>query len=156
MSSHANSCAIKLRKEQSCCSTISVFLSTNPFKLQSTQYHPYRVFNLDVPTNDSVEIVKFALKGLDQIYRSDFIYKKAGVMVGRTIPESQVQLSLFDNLNRDKRRTVNSVVDAVNKKMGRNKLKLAVQGTGRKWKLRQEKLSPCYTTCFTDILEVRI
>ena len=156
VSSHANTCATKLRKEKSCCSTISVFLSTNPFKPQAKQYHPYRVFNLDVPTNDSIEIVKFALKGLDQIYRSDCIYKKAGVIVGRTIPESQVQLSLFDNLDRDKRREVNSVVDTINKKMGRNKVKLAVQGSGRKWRLRQERISPCYTTRFSDILEVRI
>ncbi len=156
VSSHANTCATKLRKEKSCCSTISVFLSTNPFKPQAKQYHPYRVFNLDVPTNDSIEIVRFALKGLDQIYRSDCIYKKAGVIVGRTIPESQVQLSLFDNLDRDKRREINSVVDTINSKMGRNKVKLAVQGTGRKWKLRQEKLSPCYTTRFSEILEVRI
>ena len=156
VSSHANTCATKLRKEKSCCSTISVFLSTNPFKPQAKQYHPYRVFNLDVPTNDSIEIVRFALKGLDRIYRSDCIYKKAGVIVGRTIPESQVQLSLFDNLDRNKRREINSVVDTINKKMGRNKVKLAVQGTGRKWKLRQERLSPCYTTRFSDILEVRI
>ena len=156
VSSHANTCATKLRKEQSCCSTISVFLSTNPFKSQAKQYHPYRVFNLDVPTNDSIEIVRFALKGLDQIYRSDCIYKKAGVIVGRTFPESQVQLSLFDNLDRDKRREINSVVDTINRKMGRDKVKLAVQGTARKWKLRQEKLSPCYTTRFADILEVRI
>ena len=156
VSSHANTCATKLRKEKSCCSTISVFLSTNPFKPQAKQYHPYRVFNLDVPTNDSVEIVRFALKGLDQIYRSDCIYKKAGVIVGRMIPESQVQLSLFDNLDRDKTRKVNSVVDTINRKMGRNKVRLAVQGIGRKWKLRQEKLSPCYTTRFSDILEVRI
>ena len=155
-SSHANTCATKLRKEKSCCSTISVFLNTNPFKPQAKQYHPYRVFNLDVPTNDSIEIVRFALKGLDQIYRSDCIYKKLGVIVGRTIPESQVQLSLFDNLDRDKRREINSVVDTINKKMGRNKVKLAVQGSGRKWKLRQESLSPCYTTRFSDILEVRI
>ena len=156
VSSHANNCATKLRKEKSCCSTISVFLSTNSFIPQAKQYHPYRLFNLDVPTNDSLEIVRFALKGLDQIYRSDCIYKKAGVIVGRTIPESQVQLSLFDNLDRNKRREINSVVDTINKKMGRNKVKLAVQGTGRKWKLRQERLSPRYTTRFSDILEVRI
>jgi DNA polymerase V len=156
VSSHANTCAIKLRKEKSCCSNISIFLSTNPFKSQSKQHYPYIVFNLDVPTNDSIEIVRFALKGLDQIYRPDCIYKKAGVIVGRTIPESQVQLSLFDNLDRDKRRCINSAVDAINSKMGKNKVKLAVQGTSRKWKLRKERLSPCYTTRFADILEVRI
>ena len=40
--------------------------------------------------------------------------------------------------------------------MGREKVKLAVQGSGRKWKLKQEKLSPCYATRFADMLEVRI
>ena len=156
ISSHANTCATKLRKEKSCCSTISVFLNTNPYKPQAKQYHPYRVFHLDVPTNDSLEIVKFALKGLEQMYRSDCIYKKAGVIVGRTVPESQVQLSLFDNVDRDKRKEVNSVVDTINRKMGRDKVKLAVQGSSRKWKLKQEKLSPCYTTRFEDMLEVVI
>ena len=114
------------------------------------------MFNLDIPTNDSLEIVRFALQGLEQIYRSDCIYKKAGVIVGRTVPENMIQLSLFDNVDRDKRREINSVVDKINRKMGRNKVKLAVQGTDRKWKLKQEKLSPCYTTRFADILEVRI
>ena len=90
------------------------------------------------------------------MYRSDCVYKKAGVLVGRTVPESQVQLSLFDTLDRDKRREVNSVVDTINRKMGRDKVKLAVQGSGRKWKLKQEKLSPCYTTRFEDMLEVVI
>ena len=37
------------------------------------------------------------------MYRLDCVYKKAGVIVFRTIPESQVQLSLFDTLDREKR-----------------------------------------------------
>ena len=90
------------------------------------------------------------------MYRLDCVYKEAGVLVFRTIPESQVQLSLFDTLDRDKRREVNSVVDTINRKMGRDKVKLAVQGSSRKWKLKQEKLSPCYTTRFEDMLEVVI
>lgn len=156
ISSYADTCAAKLRKEKSCCYTVSVFLNTNPFKPKEKQYYPYKMFKLDVPTNDSIEIVKFALKGLEQIYHPNYTYKKAGVIVGKTIPETQVQLSLFDNLDRDKRRIVNSVVDRINRKMGVNKVKLSVQGTGRKWRLNQEKLSPCYTTRFSDMLEVRI
>ena len=96
-----------------------------------------------------------SLKGLDQIYLPSYSYKKAGVIVGKTVPETQVQLSLFDNLDRDKRREVNSVIDKINRRMGRDKVKL-VQGTGRKWRLKQEKLSPCYTTRFTDMLEVKV
>ena len=156
VSSHANSCATKLRDEKSCCLTISVFLSTNPFNAKVKQYHPYRLFNLDVPTNDSIEIVSYALKALERIYRSDCTYKKAGVIVGRIIPESHVQLSLFDNLDRDKRREINSIIDTINRKMGRDKVKLAVQGKARNWKLTQERLSPCYTTRFADMLEVHL
>ena len=154
--SYANTCAAKLRKEKSCCTTVSVFLSTNPFKPQVKQYNPYKVIQLNVPTNDSMEIVKFAIKGLESIYRDDCIYKKAGVIVGRTVPQGQTQLSLFDSLDRGKRKNINIAVDKVNSLMGKNKIHLAVEGNGRKWKLKQERLSPCYTTRFAEILEVRI
>ena len=154
--SYANTCATKLRKEKSCCATVSVFLSTNPFNPQAKQYNPYKVIQLNVPTNDSMEIVKFAIKGLESIYRNDCIYKKAGVIVGRTVPQGQTQLSLFDSLDRGKRKNINIAVDKVNSLMGKNKIHLAVEGNGRKWKLKQERLSPCYTTRFAEILEVRI
>ena len=156
IASHANTCATKLRKEKSCCTNVSVFLSTNPFKPQAKQYNPYKVIHLDVPTNDSMEIVKVAIKALESIYRDDCIYKKAGVIVGRAVPQEEIQLSLFDAFDRGKRKNINTVVDKINSLMGKNKVHLAVQGTGRKWKLKQEKLSPCYTTRFTDILEVVI
>ena len=156
ISSHANTCAKKLREEKSCCTSISVFINTNPFKPQAKQYNPYKVIQLDVPTNDSMEIVKTALEGLESIFSNDCVYKKAGVIVGKIIPEEQVQLSLFDKLDRDKRKSINKAVDKLNAAMGREKVKLAVQGSGRKWKLKQEKLSPCYTTRFSDMLEVRI
>ncbi len=154
--SHANTCATKLRKEKSCCTTVGVFLSTNPFKPQAKQYNPYTVTQLHVPTNDSMEIVKVAIKALESIYRGDCIYKKAGVVVSRMVPQEQTQLSLFDSLDRGKRENINIAVDKVNSLMGKNKVHLAVQGNGRKWKIKQERLSPCYTTRFADILEVRI
>ena len=154
--SHANTCATKLRKEKSCCTTVGVFLSTNPFKPQAKQYNPYTVTQLHVPTNDSMEIVKVAIKALESIYRGDCIYKKAGVVVSRMVPQEQTQLSLFDSLDRGKRENINIAVDRVNSLMGKNKVHLAVQGNGRKWKIKQERLSPCYTTRFADILEVRI
>ncbi len=154
--SYANICATKLRKEESYCTSVSVFLRTNPFKLHKKQYNPHKVINLDVPTNDSMEIVKVAIKGLENIYKNNYTYKKAGVIVGKTVPQETKQLSFFDNLDREKRKNINIVVDKVNTLMGKDKIHLAVQGNGRKWKMKQERLSPCYTTRFTDILKVRI
>ena len=154
--SYANTCAIKLRQQKSCCTKVSVFLSTNPFKPQEKYYNPCIVTQLDVPTNDSMEIVKTALMALKNIYRRGFSYKKAGVIVGGTVPQEQLQLSLFDSLDRIKRNNINKAVDRINSLMGKDKVHLAVQGNSRKWRLKQEKLSPCYTTRMADILEVRI
>jgi len=152
----AVNCARKLRREGSCCSAVTVFVNTNPFKPQATQYNAARTIKLDVPTNDNLEIVDAAIRALREIYRADCTYKKAGVLVGDIVPSEQVQLGLFDSVDRTKRGTLMKSVDSINDKMGRDKVRLAVQGFDRKWRLRQERLSPCYTTRFSEILTVRV
>jgi DNA polymerase V len=156
VSNHANTCAKKLRKERSCCNKVTVFLSTNPFKPQAKQYYGTKTFRFSTPTNDSFEIVEAAMKMLERIYRDDCIYKKAGVIVGETVPEEQVQLNLFDSIDREKRKAINQAVDQINNRIGRDKVKLAVQGYGRKWRLKQERLSPCYSTRLDEALVVRV
>jgi DNA polymerase V len=135
---------------------VTVFVNTNPFKPQATQYNAARTIKLDVPTNDNLEIVDAAIRALREIYRADCTYKKAGVLVGDIVPSEQVQLGLFDSVDRTKRGTLMKSVDSINDKMGRDKVRLAVQGFDRKWRLRQERLSPCYTTRFSEILTVRV
>lgn len=152
----AVNCATKLRKEGSCCTTVTVFIHTNPFKPETFQYNNSRTIKLEVPTSDNIEIVAAAIKILAKIYRPMFSYKKAGVMVGGIVPDSQVQLGLFDAVDRSRRSDLMHSIDEINSKLGRDKVRLALQGFDRRWRLRQEKLSPCYTTRFTDFLTVKI
>ena len=152
----ASSCATKLRSEKSCCASVTVFVSTNPFKHDILQYQNSRTIKLDVPSNDSMEIVSVANDALKYIYRDGHAYKKAGVIVGDIADASQVQLGLFDTIDRSKRRAVMKSVDMINSRLGRDKVRLAAQGFDRKWRLKQERLSPCYTTRFTDMLTVRV
>ena len=152
----AANCAAKLRKEGSHCATITTFVMTNPFKPHAPQYSASRNINLEVPTNDTLEIVAAALDALKLIYRDDFAYKKAGVFVRSITPAVEVQLGLFDVVDRTKRSSLMGSLDTINTKLGRDKVRLAVQGFDRKWRLRQERLSPCYTTRFTDFLKVKI
>ena len=72
------------------------------------------------------------------------------------VPQQQVQLSLFDHIDRVKRNKLMQSLDRINARIGRDKVRLAVQGFDRKWRLKQERLSPCYTTRFADILTVKI
>ena len=57
---------------------------------------------------------------------------------------------------KSKRGTLMKSIDTINAQMGRDKVRLAVQGFDRRWRLRQERLSPCYTTRFADILTVSV
>ena len=154
VSNYANSCAYKLRKQEGCASRISVFVHTNPFKPTDKQYRGFTSLILDTPSNDSIELVRLALKCLEKIYRSDCTYKKAGVVVSDISPQQQQQLSLFDTVNRQKHQSIMTALDNVNDKFGKNKVHLAVQGYGRQWKMKQEQLSPCYSTRIEDALKV--
>lgn len=156
VASFAAMCASKLRKQKSVAKKVSVFITTNPFKLDRKQYNGYRLLTFATATNDTLEIVKIALQGLDAIYRSDCIYKKAGVIVHENSPEAQLQLSMFDQVDRVKRKKLMYAYDSINHRMGRDTVRLTVQGQDRKWKMKQEQLSPCYTTRITEILEVSV
>jgi DNA polymerase V len=152
----AVNCATKLRKEGSCCTTVTAFIQTNPFKPEAFQYSNSRTIKLDVPTSDNIEIVAAAIKVLDEIYRPMCSYKKAGILVGGIVPDSQVQLGLFDAVDRSRRADLMQSIDEINSKLGRDKVRLAVQGFDRRWRLKQERLSPCYTTRFTDFITVKV
>jgi DNA polymerase V len=45
-------------------------------------------------------------------------------------------------------------IDYINQRMGRDKVHLAVQGRQKRWKLKQEKRSPSYSTSIKEALEV--
>ncbi|HEY5591402.1 MAG TPA: Y-family DNA polymerase [Paludibacter sp.] len=155
VSNFAASCAEKLRKQHSYACVLTVFIHTNPFATNLAQYYNQTVMQLRVPTNDSTELINFALRGLNSIYADGYRYKKAGVIVSEIVPERPLQGDLFDVRNREKFSRVMSVMDSLNASYGKQKVKIAAQGFDRKWKLKNEKLSPCYTTKLGDILEVK-
>ena len=91
------------------------------------------------------------------IYKKEYIYKKAGVIVSKIIKEDQLQLSLFDQItNREKYSKISKIIDQLNNSMGKDKLRIATQGFDRNWRMKQEQLSPCYTTRIEEILTVKV
>jgi len=156
ISNFANNCARKLRKEKSCCSRVSVFLMTNSYNPQTKQYYPKTTLFLTTATNDSIEISNMANKALKKIYKNGHSYKKAGVIVHQITSDKEIQISLFNKIDRKKRTNLMSSIDKINNIMGRDKVYLASQGYEKKWQLKQAQLSPCYTTQIQDILTIQI
>jgi DNA polymerase V len=155
ISNHAMRCSEKLRKQKSSAKYIGVFLNTNPFNKQDSYCNSYKSALLENYTNDSIEIIKTSDKLLKSIYRKGYSYKKSGVIIGDIIPDDQIQLNLFNNLkNHPQRKDLFKRIDFINKKMGRNTVRVLSQGISDSWSLRQQNLSPCYTTRWDELLKV--
>lgn len=155
VSTYAGMCAEKLRKQKSCAASLMVFIHTNHFNPNARQYARNCVLKFNVPSSNTNEIVKQALTGLRLIFKDGYTYKKAGVIITEIVPADAIQMNLFDTKDREKLDKVSTIMDQLNSGFKHQVLRLAVQGTERKWKLKQEKLSGCYTTKLSDIIIVK-
>jgi DNA polymerase V len=132
---------------------IMVFVRTNYFRKDQPQYARNIVITTDFPTNSTIELNHYAQLALKAIFREGYHYKKAGVIVMGLTPNNETQLSLFSSSN-PKHQPLMSVVDNLNKSFGKNKVKFGNQSLDRQWKMKQEKLSKCYTTRVNEVIEV--
>lgn len=151
IATHASTCARKLRKQKSYAMSLMVFIHTNNFREDLPQYWKNTVVHLPVPSNDTQEIVHYALTALKSIFMQGYQYKKAGVII--TEITQGVQLGLFDSTNREKHERLQQAIDKINGEHSQ-RVKLAIQGMGREWKLKQEQLSGRYTTDINQIINI--
>lgn len=155
VSTFAGMCALKLRRQHSCAFTLMVFVGCMNDARPDTHTYLNSVVKLMVPSNNTMEIVRHALLALKAIYRKGVRYKKAGVIVMDLVPDAAIQQNLFYTEDREKLSMLMDVIDELNNGLVKSRVGLAVQGTGtRKWKLKQECLSPCYTTQLSDVLSI--
>ena len=152
IATHASACAKKLRQQKSYAMSLMVFIHTNNFREDLPQYWKNTIIKLSVPTSDTLEIVHYALEGLKSIFMPGYQYKKAGVIITEIV--TSAQLGLFDTVDREKREKLMQAIDKVNGEH-RHLVKLAVQGNGRDWKLKQEQLSKRYTTDINEVLTIK-
>lgn len=154
VSSFASSAAEKLRKQNSQANTILVFIHTNFFRRDQQQYSASKVIKLPYPTNSSIELSHFALQALESIFKDGYHYKKAGILVMNFTPEESGQMKIFENSN-PRHKPLMEKIDLLNLKYGTNTTRLAIQNQKR-WKMKQERLSPSYTTNIKDIIVVNL
>jgi DNA polymerase V len=149
----AVSCAEKLRAQKSCCNALMVFIHTNYFREDLPQCNRQTVVKLPYPTNSSIELAKFATEGLERIFVEGFKYKKAGVIVMEITPENPSQLNMFENSN-PKHKALMTAIDHINTEIGNRRVMLASEDSRRRWKMKQERLSPRYTTRIDEVVKI--
>ncbi|WP_231465079.1 Y-family DNA polymerase [Pedobacter sp. Leaf132] len=154
-SSYAARLASKLRKEKLCATVLSVKLLTNKFVDQKLQAYPSISIPLEHPINNTVDLINTALWGLKKIYLRGYQYQKVEVNATGLIPESEVQLNIFNEFKGVKHDKVSKVLDKLNMHYGAGTLRMAGEGLKQKWTMKREFLKPCYTTNWNDIIKVK-
>jgi DNA polymerase V len=158
VSSFTSRAAEKLRKQGSLANQIMVYIRTSPFR-KEPQYSRATVVPLRRPTSDTGDLVSAAVLGLRSIYKPGFKYAKAGVMLLDLQDASHQQLELvLENDETPNRDRLMKALDTVNLRFGKGALHMASAGMTNAqhlWSMKQQRKTPCYTTNWHEILEVK-
>lgn len=155
VSTFAFKCSEKLRKQNSCCNFITVFITTDRFKADLKQYSNSITLALPNPSSSAIELSTMAIKGLEKIYLPFFQYKKAGVMLTEFVPDTERMTSLFDEDFHEKHKPLMTVIDHMNKRLGSDKIKLGSMDVQKTWKMQQKNLSPRHSTDLNQLIKVK-
>ena len=152
----ASKCSKKLREQHTVCATIVVFAYTSRFREDMPQSYINEMVNFEVPTNDVQEIVSKAVVALRKAWKSgSYYYKKAGVIACNISDDKFIQANLFDTVDRERQTALSKMLDEINKRNGEDTVRVAVQGYGNNWHIKNEYISKQYTTNIKDIIIVK-
>ena len=129
VANYAARCSMKLRRQGSACSLVTVFVQSNHFREDLPQYDNSASYSFMTATDTATEIVNIALCILDRIFRPGIHYKRAGVMVSGLMPACAVQPDLFtyNPEQRMKFRNISAAVDTINSRIGADTIVLGSQ-----------------------------
>lgn len=154
VSEFASRAAQKLRRQSGLAGQLLVFAHTSPFR-PGPRFSRSIVVPLRRPTADTRRLVQAAVMGITQMYQPGFQLSKAGVMLLDLMPDTVLQgeLNLEPEEAQDKTRLM-LAFDAINDRFGRGSIHIGsagVQDVNRPWGMRQERLTPQYTTKWSDL-----
>ncbi len=141
----------KLRSQGSKASFINVYIRTNRFNKES-YYSNVAKIELPIQTDYTPELIKYAKKGLSQIYRAGYSYKKIAVFV--TGITNSMQMNIFESVRAYNKKTqLMKTVDKINKKYP-----IFYAASGIQPKLFMDKLnrSKRYTTRWDELKCIKI
>jgi len=145
----ANAC-VKLRAQNSHASLIQVFLQTDRFRQDKPQYNPSLSVPLPQATNDSLVVNRWADYLVGRMFKPEYEYKKAGVMLGEITPVGQYQSDWLEPPQVADTKLMDAL-DVLNKRFGRGTVKVSTQGAYKDWQMKQERKSPSYTTAWEEV-----
>lgn len=145
--------AVKLRAQGSKAGQLLVFAHTSAFR-PGPKYSRSLVLPLRRATDDTVELVNASTRGIEAIYRPGFNFAKAGVML-LDLQDGQMEQGELDlEPEAPARGHLMATLDKLNDRYGRGTVTVAsagVKGPQREFEMKQNLLTPQYTTSWSDL-----
>ncbi len=170
VSEFASRAAEKLRLQGSVAGAIQVFIRTSHFRQHDRQHSPSVTVPIR-PTADSRKIVAAACEAARSMFRPDFNYAKAGVMLMDLQQAAafgdQGELDLFggpepDSAPEPDRPALMLAMDTLNRRFGRGVVRIGSTTTAKandagsaSWSVRQDRRTPRYTTRWDEMPVLR-
>jgi len=154
ISNYTVTAAKKLRRQHSWCGSIYTFIQTNRFYLKDLQYSNSSVTAFNEPTQDTLKLLKAVDISLKKIYRPQFGYHKAGIILSQlttkinaSSSEENTALYYKDILSMQpdlfsvacenykgthKRERFTKAIDSINEKLGLDAIVYGAQGVEKK------------------------
>jgi DNA polymerase V len=151
LSSHTKEAAIKLRRQKSWCRSVTVFIATNPFKPNDAQYQKTLSIELPQSTQSTIVLTKYAQFVLLKLFKQGYNYRKIGVLLSKLEASQEIQGDLFSDSKDEINPIIDTAVDRINEKFGRNTIKLASEGYNTNWKPKEDLAPPSYTTNINEL-----
>lgn len=155
VAAYATRAGEKLRRHGLEASHLSVFMHTSPFREKDPSHSASLTVHLPEASNDTLDLIKAAHRAVRAIFRPDFRYAKAGIVMDDLIPAGSAPRPLFDPRDRELSERLMSALDSVNLRFGRGTLIPAAAGIRREWQTKFENRSPRYTTRIQELPRVR-
>ena len=153
---HCLNAAEKIRLDKQTTKKITIFIRTSPFQIKNGYYANSRDLDLPIRTNDSIILIKQALTALKSIYKKDYRYQKAGIILSSLKDENTYNKNLFSKINNDEKRIkLMQAIDHTNIKYGRHALSIAQAGIKKGWNIKRQYSSKIDTACFQLLPTVR-
>jgi DNA polymerase V len=161
MVTHLSRAAEKLRRQGSSAGAVTVFLHTNRYKITAhndqpaKQYYGSRTAELPHASSNTAELAQYAQALLKAIFRFGYEYQKVGVMLTGLVPDTYLQQHLFVDEPDGRMSKLSGVMDALNKRYGRDRVRLAGADYDSSWHHKRQWMSPRRTTDWKEILHIR-
>ena len=155
-------CARSLRTQKSVAQQLYVYAHTSSFRMDIEQHYLSELVTLPVATSNTQELISYALSAFRRSYRPGVLYKKAGVVLLKIIPEAAVVPDLFDEKDRTKDKRLQRVLDHIDDRHGKrtilfgSQLPISVAGNPSPVTPYTNNFrSPLYTTDLRDIITIK-